>query len=122
MKPKYIIWCLLGLLLAAGGALGQPVDSDTIIITGTVIDASEKPDCDDDIDNDGDTRVDWDGGGVGLPDLQCQNDPNRVTESVNSNGGCGLGLEVAPLLLAAGLVRVRRRGRRRGRSGRGACA
>ena len=62
--------------------------------------------CDDGIDNDGDGRTDWDGGGVGPADPQC----NSATDSnENSNRSCGLGPE--PGLLLPLLAALRRRAR-----------
>ncbi len=59
----------------------------------------ENPACDNDLDDDNDGRIDWDGGsGGGLPDPQCADGPWRNKESASS---CGLGAELAlvvPLL------------------------
>jgi hypothetical protein len=66
----------------------------------------ENPQCDDDLDNDADGRIDWDGGpGGGIPDPQC------ATSSKNkeAKAKCGLGFEIVlalPLLLR---LRQRRR-------------
>ena len=70
----------------------------------------ENPQCDDDLDNDADGKIDWDGGaGAATIDPQCSEAPFRNVEAAAS--GCGLGAELAPLLLAwAG---ARRRARRR---------
>ncbi|HKJ23516.1 MAG TPA: hypothetical protein VKB65_01745, partial [Myxococcota bacterium] len=76
----------------------------------TNIAAREDPECDDGIDNDGDGLVDWDAPGGGDPDPQCVNKPWRNSEA---GEGCGLGGEVAPLLL--GLAGLRRRRTQRGR-------
>jgi hypothetical protein len=68
------------------------------------------PQCDDDLDNDGDGTVDWDGGSQGAePDPTCNGNPQRLREKASS---CGLGFELAlalPLLLAARRTRSRRR-------------
>jgi hypothetical protein len=67
----------------------------------------ENPGCDDDLDNDGDGGIDWDGGPAqATPDPQCVGAPWRNKEM---SGGCGLGGEVALLLVA-----VRARGGRGG--------
>jgi hypothetical protein len=65
---------------------------------------TENPACDNDLDDDGDGRIDWDGGSDGgTPDPQCDNKPWRKKES----SGCGLGFELALLLPL--LARLRRR-------------
>jgi hypothetical protein len=66
------------------------------------------PACDDDVDNDDDARVDWDGGGVGAPDPQC----TAAGRDSEARRACGLGFELAlPVLLAlrAGRRRIPRR-------------
>jgi hypothetical protein len=68
----------------------------------------EDPQCDDGIDNDGDGRVDWDGGGLGEPDVQCVNRPFRNNESKTHN--CGIGGELGVVLVLIYAI-----GRRRGR-------
>lgn len=71
---------------------------------------SEQPACDDGLDNDGDGGIDWDGGGPGAPggpgppDAGCQGNPRRTSESAQGPR-CGLGFEVALLLLLARWVR-----------------
>ena len=65
----------------------------------------EAPQCDDGIDNDGDGKIDWDGGpGGGTPDPQCTAQHWRNNEST----GCGIGFELALVVPALWLVRVRR--------------
>jgi hypothetical protein len=55
----------------------------------------EDPSCDDDLDNDGDGTVDWDGGPAdGSPDPQCVDRPWWHKEGVR----CGLGFELALIL------------------------
>ena len=73
---------------------------------------AEDPDCDDDVDNDGDGRVDWDGGLQGAPaDGQCTAG-HRNLES-NEPSRCGLGVELGVVLPAlAALGRLRRRRQR----------
>jgi len=79
----------------------------------------ENPQCQDGIDNDGDGWIDFDGGasanhGVarGFPDPQC-----TTPYASEGGGGCGIGAELAPLLL---VLRWRWRGvRAGGRGGRG---
>ena len=66
------------------------------------------PQCSNGIDDDGDGRVDFDGGGVGLPDPQCGGNPARNAER-RFNSPCGLGPELAPLLAGLTLLRRRRR-------------
>jgi DNA-binding beta-propeller fold protein YncE len=57
----------------------------------------ESPQCDDGKDNDGDGRIDWDGGPASAPiDPECSGKPAR-----NKEAACGLGAELALLLLAA---------------------
>jgi cysteine-rich repeat protein len=56
----------------------------------------EDPQCSDGIDNDADGRIDWDGGGAGDPDPQCVGKPFRN----NERSSCGLGAELALLLVA----------------------
>jgi hypothetical protein len=64
----------------------------------------ENPLCDNDIDDDLDGKIDWDGGaGAGVPDPQCFQ-PYTIRERRE----CGLGFELAPLLLALRLMRRRR--------------
>lgn len=65
-----------------------------------------RPECRNWIDDDGDGRVDWDGGGAGQPDPQCVNRPWRDREA--RNGRCGLGFELA-LPLAGLLLRRKTR-------------
>jgi hypothetical protein len=68
---------------------------------------AEDPECSDGDDNDGDLLIDWDGAGQTAPDPECNGRPHRRSESPPS---CGLGLELAPLLLL--LAWLRRRSRR----------
>jgi hypothetical protein len=69
----------------------------------------ENPQCDDNLDNDNEGRIDWDGGpSGGEPDPNCVGKPWGAREKPKKR--CGLGFEVAPLLLAFAIVR-RRRGR-----------
>jgi hypothetical protein len=61
--------------------------------------------CNDGIDNDGDGKIDWDGGpGGATPDPQCSGKPFSDRE----DSGCGLGAE---LVLLAPLFALRRRKR-----------
>ena len=70
--------------------------------------AIENPQCDDDLDNDGDGAVDWDGGPRRLtPDPHCVGTPFRNWERPPSS--CGLGTELA--LLMPALIALRRRSR-----------
>lgn len=60
-----------------------------------------EPACADDVDNDDDGRVDWDGGGVGAEDPQC----TAASQNREAVRACGLGYEIAlvlPLLQALG--------------------
>jgi cysteine-rich repeat protein len=66
----------------------------------------ENPACDDGLDNDGDGGIDWNGT---PPDADCVTRPFRNWETPP---GCGLGWEVAPVLLA--ILRLRRRKASRG--------
>ena len=67
--------------------------------------AVEAPDCDDDVDNDGDGFVDWDGGVDGAtPDPDCKSGSTLFEFPPL----CGLGFEVAPLLVLWGSLRRRR--------------
>lgn len=65
-----------------------------------------RPECWNSIDDDGDGRVDWDGGGAGQPDPQCIHRPWRDREA--HRGRCGLGFELA-LPLAGLLLRRKTR-------------
>ncbi len=67
---------------------------------------TESPACDDGIDNDGDGGIDWDGSPV---DEDCKT-PYRTTESRT----CGLGAELALVVVPWGLWRSRRRSRATG--------
>jgi len=69
---------------------------------------NENPRCDDGIDNDNDGFADHDGAGLGDPDPHCVAKPWRDNEGPDS--ACGLGFEMAPLLLGIAALR-RRRGR-----------
>ncbi|HUU58744.1 MAG TPA: S8 family serine peptidase [Phycisphaerae bacterium] len=72
------------------------------------------PMCSDGIDNDGDNKIDWDGGAAaGLsateqrePDRDCANKPWKNKEATT---GCGLGFELALILAAFGGFRARRK-------------
>jgi hypothetical protein len=56
----------------------------------------ENPRCDDDLDNDGDGTVDWDGGtALGTPDAYCVN--NGSWQSLEAPS-CGLGAELLVLI------------------------
>ncbi|MCZ6463517.1 MAG: hypothetical protein O7A09_04195, partial [Proteobacteria bacterium] len=85
-------------------------DGDTLVDTAEdpgcrfPEDLSEIADCKDGLDNDNDNRIDWNGGGVGLKDLGCNDNPNRQSEV--STPGCGLG---PGLLGLSALGRLRRR-------------
>jgi subtilisin family serine protease len=65
---------------------------------------TESPACDDGLDNDGDGGIDWDGA---PPDPQCADRPWRARETANH---CGLGWELAPVLVL--MARARRRSTR----------
>jgi hypothetical protein len=65
----------------------------------------EDPQCDDGLDNDGDGDRDWDGAGVGDPDVQCGGDGWRHREKPKN---CGLGFELVLLLPALLALRPRR--------------
>ncbi len=88
--------------------------------------AQEDPECQDGLDNDGQIGTDFDGGesvlGVGNGDPNGA-DPQctvawRNKEAQVNTGGCGLGPEVAALLLGFGLVARRRGARPAGRLAR----
>lgn len=71
----------------------------------TASSALENPRCDDDLDNDSDGGIDWDGGAAGgTPDSYCAGTAWRDRESAPA---CGLGAEL--VLALAALVRVQRR-------------
>lgn len=65
--------------------------------------------CNDGLDNDGDGLIDWDGGGAGDPDPQCDSADGRRESRLSSGGSCGLGFEIV-LVLAPLLLLRRRRG------------
>jgi hypothetical protein len=68
--------------------------------------ASENPACDNDLDDDADGKIDWDGGsGAGTPDPQCVGKPWGKKEKA----GCGLGAELALVLPLLAMLRRRRR-------------
>jgi streptogramin lyase len=70
----------------------------------------ESPQCDDNLDNDNEGRIDWDGGpSGGEPDPNCVDKPWGAREKPKKS--CGLGFEIAPLLLAFAIVRRRQRAR-----------
>jgi hypothetical protein len=60
------------------------------------------PACADGLDNDNDGRVDFDGAGLGLADLNCTSAAGTLESPAS---GCGIGPELAPLLLALGALR-----------------
>lgn len=67
----------------------------------------ENPKCDDDLDNDGDGGIDWDGGPRGgARDPQCVDRPWRDKEAASA---CGFGAELALLLPLLGALRRRTR-------------
>jgi glucose/arabinose dehydrogenase len=68
----------------------------------------ENPQCDDGLDNDGDATFDWDGAGVGPPDVFCNGQGWRTREKPKS---CGLGFELGLLLPALFALRLGRRRR-----------
>ncbi|MGI9431348.1 MAG: hypothetical protein ACR2PQ_03995, partial [Myxococcota bacterium] len=77
--------------------------------------AEETRGCSDGLDNDGDGGIDFDGGAsanggvpLGPADAQCW-DGSTPWESI---AGCGIGFEVAPLLVGLFALRSRRRARR----------
>jgi subtilisin family serine protease len=68
------------------------------------------PACSNGVDDDGDGKVDWDGGPSGEPaDAQCNGDPNRDRER---NASCGLGFEAGLAVALAAALRRRRAGAR----------
>jgi hypothetical protein len=76
-----------------------------------VFSPKENPQCDDDIDNDGDLTVDWDGGQFGLtPDEFCAGRPWSDREKPVTR--CGLGHELVALLPLLIALHGRRRSRR----------
>jgi len=73
----------------------------------------EDPECQDGIDNDGVAGIDFDGGTsvLGAPDpngadLQCT-EPWQDREANASSSSCGMGVELVPVLAAAGWLRRR---------------
>ena len=91
------------------GAVDYPEDVGCASPAGNL----EDPQCSDGIDNDGDGEIDWDGGAwihgspIGPADSHCSG-PSGAREKPKS---CGLGFELAPLLV--GIAALRRRKRRR---------
>ena len=82
----------------------------TIRAAGTPLSLLENPQCDDNLDNDGDGGIDWDGGpAAGPTDPECAGMPWRNMEMPVQ--GCGLGFE---LVLLVPLLRRLRRLRRVG--------
>ena len=68
---------------------------------------TESPQCDDDVNNDNQPGIDWDGGsGGGGADPQCVGKPWRNREAAGS--GCGVGLELVVLLWPLAWLRARR--------------
>lgn len=87
--------------LGAGATAQQLVDAADWIDVNLVF-----PGCSDGTDNDGDGKVDWNGGPLGEPaDDGCQGNPNRASERPPSS--CGLGVELAALLAAGRMLRAR---------------
>ena len=76
---------------------------------GGVFGTVPAPACSDDIDNDGDGGIDFNGGpGIATPDPQCAV-AYRNKETPNPSGGCGLGAELALVMPLLGLAASRRR-------------
>ena len=69
--------------------------------------------CTNGIDDDNDGSTDFDGGGVGAPDPDCDG-PGDTTERSRGSSSCGLGPEIAALLLPIALARRWRERRRPG--------
>jgi hypothetical protein len=74
----------------------------------------ENPQCQDGLNNDGQIGIDFDGGAslnggipVDVPDPQC----NAAWKNKESASSCGLGFELAPILLTLAALRRRARGR-----------
>jgi streptogramin lyase len=85
------------------GEIDFPNDPGCQNVNGT-----ESPQCDDNLDNDNDGRIDWNGGPAGgEPDPQCVNKPWVANEKAKKR--CGLGFEIAPLLIGLGWIAGRRR-------------
>jgi len=70
----------------------------------TGLSPKENPRCDDGIDNDGDGKADWDGAGLGSPDLQC----TVAWRDFEQASSCGIGAELLLLLPALRALRRRR--------------
>jgi len=75
---------------------------------------AEQTQCQDGVDNDGDGDVDFDGGAslnggvpVADPDPTCAGVAWKNREKAGGGGGCGLGFELAPLLIVLGARRRR---------------
>jgi probable HAF family extracellular repeat protein len=81
------------------GDVDHPADAACESLAG----AREGFQCDDGRDNDGDGLIDWDGGSGGSPDPGCQD----ARDGLEGRVRCGLGYELAPLLVA--LLALRRR-------------
>jgi len=87
------------------GLIDYPEDPGCKLSTSNI----ENPQCDDDIDNDGDLAIDWDGGAAGAaPDPNCATAYGKSEKPPAKK--CGLGAELAVLLPLAVWWRRRRRG------------
>ena len=110
-------WAEVEFAIVPGCMDGVDNDGDGLVDFAEDISCADARDeefktCSDGIDNDGDGGIDWDGGAwinegvpLGAPDPQCVGPTHRYEQA------CGLGFEVAPLLIGLAALRRRRRTR-----------
>jgi hypothetical protein len=89
-----------------GDGASDLADAGCNVATGR----KENPQCSDGVDNDNDLKLDFDGGGLTVPDPQCAGQAFRDKEKASS---CGIGFELALLLP---VLEARRRRTRRAAS------